>query len=219
MSQNILIVEGEADRGFFEALCHTLQLGVSVKVAPPRLLGGTHNSKQGVFNILGAYLPQLNDGAVSRLAIVVDADAAEHGQGFVRTLHRVEEIVSEYGFAAPTTTISGGCLFPHPDGLNPFGLWIMPNHAGDGILEHWLSECVSQEQIALFHQAQACVDALQTRLFKPLRRAKVDIATWLAWQAKPGEGLYHCIEAGLLDETAQQHQALVSWLRAVFSPT
>lgn len=70
MSQNILIVEGEADRGFFEALCNTLQLGVSVEVAPPRQLGGKHNSKQGVFNILGAYLPQLNDGAVSRLAII-----------------------------------------------------------------------------------------------------------------------------------------------------
>ena len=223
MSQNILIVEGEADRGFFEALCNTLQLGVSVEVAPPKQLGGTHNSKEGVFNLLGTYRRQLNDGTVSRLAIIVDADAAEHGQGFACTLRRVEKIVSEYGFsvpaAAPTAATAGGCLFQHSDGLNPFGLWIMPNHADDGMLEHWLSECVSQEQIALFHHAQACVDALPTRLFKPLRRAKADIATWLAWQEKPGEGLYHCVEAGLLDETAQQYQALVSWLRAVFSPT
>ena len=220
MSQNILIVEGEADRGFFEALCNTLQLGVSVKVAPPKQLGGTHNTKEGVFNILlDTYLQQLNDGTVPRLAIIVDADAAEHGQGFARTLRRVEKIVSEYGFSAPTAATAGGCLFQHSDGLNPFGLWIMPNHADDGMLEHWLSECVSQEQIALFHHAQACVDALPTRLFKPLRRAKADIATWLAWQEKPGEGLYHCVEAGLLDETAQQYQALVSWLRAVFSPT
>lgn len=220
MSQNILIVEGEADRGFFEALCNTLQLGVSVKVAPPKQLGGTHNTKEGVFNILlDTYLQQLNDGTVPRLAIIVDADAAEHGQGFARTLRRVEKIVSEYGFSAPTAATAGGCLFQHSDGLNPFGLWIMPNHADDGMLEHWLSECVSQEQIALFHHAQACVDALPTRLFKPLRRTKADIATWLAWQEKPGEGLYHCVEAGLLDETAQQYQALVSWLRAVFSPT
>lgn len=220
MSQNILIVEGEADRGFFEALCNTLQLGVSVKVAPPKQLGGTHNTKEGVFNILlDTYLQQLNDGTVPRLAIIVDADAAEHGQGFARTLRRVEKIVSEYGFSAPTAATAGGCLFQHSDGLNPFGLWIMPNHADDGMLEHWLCECVSQEQIALFHHAQACVDALPTRLFKHLRRAKADIATWLAWQEKPGEGLYHCVEAGLLDETAQQYQALVSWLRAVFSPT
>ena len=220
MSQNILIVEGEADRGFFEALCNTLQLGVSVKVAPPKQLGGTHNTKEGVFNILlDTYLQQLNDGTVPRLAIIVDADAAEHGQGFARTLRRVEKIVSEYGFSAPTAATAGGCLFRHSDGLSPFGLWIMPNHADDGMLEHWLSECVSQEQIALFHHAQACVDALPTRLFKPLRRTKADIATWLAWQEKPGEGLYHCVEAGLLDETAQQYQALVSWLRAVFSPT
>lgn len=224
MSQNILIVEGEADRGFFEALCNTPQLGVSVEVAPPKRLGGTHNSKQGVFDILlNPYLKQLNDGTVSRLAIIVDADAAEHGQGFACTLRRVEKIVSEYGFsvpaAAPTAATAGGCLFQHSDGLNPFGLWIMPNHADDGMLEDWLSECVSQEQIALFHHAQACVDALPTPLFKPLHQAKANIATWLAWQKKPGQGLYHCVEARLLDETAQQHKALVSWLRAVFSPT
>ena len=218
MSQNILIVEGEADRGFFEALCNTPQLGVSVEVAPPKQLGGTHNTKEGVFNILlDTYLQQLNDGAVSRLAIVVDADAAEHGQGFARTLRRVEKIVSEYGFSTPTAATAGGCLFQHSDGLNPFGLWIMPNHADDGMLEHWLSECVSQEQIALFHHAQACVDALPTRLFKPLRRAKADIATWLAWQEKPGEGLYHCVEAGLLDEEAVLYQRLIAWLQLIFS--
>lgn len=218
MDKNILIVEGEADRGFFEALCNGLELGVNVKVAPPRQLGGIHNSKQGVFNILGNYLLQLNDGTVSRLAIVVDADSAEHGQGFARTQHRVEEIVCQYGFSAPVLSAQGGGLFPHPDGLNAFGLWVMPNHADDGMLEHWLSQCVSPAQTALFRHAQASVAALPTPLFKPLRRAKADMATWLAWQEKPGEGLYHCVEAGLLDKTAPQYQALVCWLRAVFSP-
>jgi hypothetical protein len=221
MSEYILIVEGEADRGFFELLCNKLELGVTVKVQPPKELGISHNTKEGAFKALKACLELMGvaGGGVEKLAIVVDADAAENGTGFARTLRRVEKIVSEYGFSAPTAATAGGCLFQHSDGLNPFGLWIMPNHADDGMLEHWLSECVSQEQIALFHHAQACVDALPTRLFKPLRRAKADIATWLAWQEKPGEGLYHCVEAGLLDETAQQYQALVSWLRAVFSPT
>lgn len=218
MDKNILIVEGEADRGFFEVLCNGLKLGGNVKVAPPKQLGGTHNSKEGVFNILDSHLPQLDDGTLLRLAIVVDADSSSDGKGFADTQHRVEEIVSQYGFSAPVVNAQGGCLFPHPDGLNAFGLWVMPNHADDGMLEHWLSQCVNPAQIALFHHAQASVAAPPTPLFKPLRRAKADIATWLAWQKKPGEGLYHCIEAGLLDKTAPQYLALVCWLRAVFSP-
>ncbi len=112
MGENILIVEGEADRGFFEVLCNGLKLGVNVKVVPPKQLDGTHNTKEGVFNILDSHLPQLNDGTLLRLAIVVDADAAEHGQGFADTQHRVEEIVSQYGFSAPVVNAQGGCLFP-----------------------------------------------------------------------------------------------------------
>ena len=56
MSEYILIVEGEADRGFFELLCNKLELGVTVKVQPPKELGISHNTKEGAFKALAVSL-------------------------------------------------------------------------------------------------------------------------------------------------------------------
>ncbi|WP_150125238.1 DUF3226 domain-containing protein [Aquaspirillum sp. LM1] len=217
--KNLLIVEGTTDASFFKELCKTLGLGVSVIVATPKEIGGAFNSKTDVFKALSDHLEQINDSKIERIAIVVDADAKEHNQGASYTKLCVAEIAKKHGFTLPESDAKNGCLFPHEDGLNPFGLWIMSNHDNEGALEDWLSLCISREQKSLFEYAKTCVDALPEQpLFKPLHQAKANIATWLAWQKKPGQGLYHCIEAGLLDETAQQYQALVSWLRAVFSP-
>ena len=55
----ILLVEGEQDRGFFELICRNLGLNTSVRVAQPKQLGGTHNTKEGVFNLLPILLQQL----------------------------------------------------------------------------------------------------------------------------------------------------------------
>ena len=72
----------------------------SVKVAPPKDLGGTHNSKEGVFNLLGILLPLLliKDG-LTHIAAVVDADyLAQHGLGYQKTIDRITSIVKPFGF-------------------------------------------------------------------------------------------------------------------------
>lgn len=50
--KNILLVEGEADRAFFEALCQRWQLPVQVKVSTPRDAGHTKDTKQAAFAVL-----------------------------------------------------------------------------------------------------------------------------------------------------------------------
>lgn len=218
--KNLLIVEGATDSSFFKELCNILDLGVFVFVATPKEIGGTFNSKTHAFKALDDHLGQLNDSKIERIAIVVDADAEKHNQGVSCTKQCVAEIAKKHGFTPPESDTKNSCLFQHKDGLNPFGLWIMSSNDNEGALEDWLSLCISREQESLFEYAKTCVSALPEQpLFKPLHQAKAEIATWLAWQEKPGHGLYYCVEAGLLDETAQQYQALVSWLRAVFSPT
>lgn len=220
MSKNILIVEGEADRSFFDALCKKTSLGVTVKVAPPKQLGGSHNTKEGVLKLLPTYLRQLSDGdtTIERVAIVVDADSAVNGGGFDKTYQRVSHIVADYGFSVAKPLKTGGLLFPHTDGLNSFGLWVMPNNADEGMLENWISRCVSPSQQALFKHAIGVITSLPTPpLFKPIRRTKAEVATWLAWQERPGESLYTCVESNLLDTNADYYVGLTDWLVAVFS--
>lgn len=56
MSDHILLVEGETDRSFFEGVCKTLGLHANVKVALLKDIGGSHNTREGVFNILPIWL-------------------------------------------------------------------------------------------------------------------------------------------------------------------
>ena len=58
-SKKILLVEGDSDKSFFKKICKNLSLNTMVQVAPPKEVGGTHNSKEGVFQRLEILLKQL----------------------------------------------------------------------------------------------------------------------------------------------------------------
>lgn len=219
MSDHILLVEGESDRAFFEVLCRTLELDTKVQVALPKEHGGRKNTKQGVFITLPTLLDNLSDREDGRLAVVVDADSDEHGGGFTRTVEQFVSKVENYGYQRRATDCvqSTGLLFSHDDGLKDLGLWVMPNNGDEGMLENWLAQCVLPDEQMWLGHARSVINSLPfDRKFKELRRPKAEIATWLAWQEHPGEGLYNALEAGLVDENSPLYKALADWLVRVF---
>ena len=213
--KQILLVEGESDRAFFEQVCKALGLK-TVTVAPPRDLAGTHNTKQGVFNHLPVLLAQLADGGIARLAVVVDADTVANGGGFTNALQRVSDIVALYDFAQAVHP-HGGIVFRNKDGLKDFGLWVMPNNLGEGMLEDWVKQCIVPAESVLFTRAETSVAALPLPLkFKGHHRCKAEVATWLAWQKRPGHGMYQAVEDGLLDTNSAHFQRFVAWMKHVY---
>lgn len=46
--------------------------------------------------------------------------------------------------------------------------------------------------------------------------SKAEVATWLAWQKKPGQGLYAACDDNLLNTQAQLYVELLAWLNLVF---
>lgn len=216
--KNILLVEGEADRAFFEELCERFNLTVNVRVTTPRDAGHAKDTKQAALSVLTTpYLSQLADGQIERLAIAMDADRVADGGGFERTLTQLSQRLNPAGYALRTDAESGGLLFAHNDGLNDIGAWIMPNNADEGALEHWIQTNLHPDESALMQHAKASIDHIPGGpKFKPLRRSKAEVATWLAWQADPDHGLWQAVKPGLLDESAPQFQALKAWLMQVF---
>jgi len=89
MTDHILLVESESDRSFFKEVCKTLGLHSNVKVAPPKDVGGSYNTKEGVFNHLPVLLNQLGDASITRLAVVVDDDSEDNGGGYNLAIDRV----------------------------------------------------------------------------------------------------------------------------------
>lgn len=214
--ENLLLVEGISDQSFFEEFCPKNILTVT-DVSPPKAVGGTYNSKQGVLNNLNIHLKQLGDGKLKRLALVVDADMSSNGEGFDKTLkeikNKIESLDNNYSCKHLE---SGGFIFEHSDGLPDVGLWIMPDNKSDGSLESWIIKNILSSSEVLFSTAEKAVEALASPLFTATKRKKADLATWLAWQKKPGEGLYYTIEGSLLDSDAPLYKGLRCWVEKLF---
>ncbi len=228
----LLLVEGSNDKRFFEEFCKKCNLDTEVLVAPPRELtaGDAYDSKQGCIKHLPLQFKRLRNGAITRLGLVLDADQISDGGGFAKTIEQIAATIQvaatidpKLGFAAhPTSLSNGGLIFPNNNGLADFGVWIMPNNASEGILEDWISQTILKEGKAhtLLTHAESTVAALPNILgitpFTPSQRKKAEIATWLAWQEKPGMGLSYTIKAELLDQTTLQYIGLEEWLKHVF---
>jgi hypothetical protein len=216
MADHILLVEGESDRSFLEEICKTLGLDANVKVALPRDSGRFHNGKEGVFNILPIWLNQLDDGQITRLAVVVDADSEDNDGGYQRVIDRVTKIVEPYGFTLASNPV-GGVLFQNDDGLADFGLWVMPNNSDEGMLEDWMKSCVHPDEHELFAHAETVVATLPQTKFKPIHISKAEVATWMAWQKQPGHGIYRAVEDQLIDMNSALFKELCVWLTHVYS--
>lgn len=217
MSRQVLLVEGESDRGFLEEVCKALDLHTKVEVSPPKRVGGSHNTREGVFNHLkNVMLKQLDDATITRLAIVVDADSDVNGCGYSRTIQRVTRIVEPHGFTLKSDSLDG-VIFKHNDGLADFGLWVMPNNLGEGMLEDFIKTCVKSEEHGLLAHATTVVGTLpQPPKFKQIHTSKAEVATWMAWQEKPGHGLYHAVEKELIDMNSALFRELCDWLTYIY---
>jgi len=219
-TKNILLVEGEADRGFFEVLCRILGIAADVRVAIPKDTdSGAHNTKQGVLSHLtAALLPQLQDGQLDRIGVVVDADRVAHGSGYPVTLQRFADALAQAGYQLKPAAASG-LIFSHQDGLANLGLWIMPNNADEGMLEDWIKACVHPAEAGLYQHGEASIDSIPGGpKFQPWHRTKAEVATWLAWQKKPEHGLYNAVQPDLLNTDEPLFKELQAWLVDVFAP-
>ena len=93
----------------------------------------------------------------------------------------------------------------------------MPDNRGDGTLEDWVRRSLHEGEQPLFDHACAVVNALpQPHRFRPTQRAKAEMATWLAWQSRPGFGIDQVITSGLLDPDGPDGRPLRDWLLTVF---
>ncbi len=217
-NKNILLVEGDADRELFEALCKAWQIPVGqVKVCTPRDAGHTKDSKQAVLAVLPVFLAQLADGQIEKLALVIDADSPPDG-GVAVTLSQLQPRLTEQGYQRVADEVAPGQLFTHADGLPDVGVWIMPNNTDSGMVEDWLKACMHPNESDLMRHVQQAIASLPGGpKFKPLHQSKAEIATWLAWQAKPGHGLYNAVQPGLLDDKAPLLVALRDWLARMYA--
>jgi hypothetical protein len=188
----ILLVEGRCDVEFLKALLPQLLPKPNIPVLTPTECGGYEDNIDAVFRTLPQLLMDINEERLQRLGIIVDADYTNRNGGFAARWKTFTGILqkAEYIINSPPDQAYTGSIFQHDCGLPPVGLWIMPNHKGDGMLEDFIKQAIGPGQPQkLLERARGCVDQLpkDLKLFSEFHQTKADVYTWLAWQEQPGQ--------------------------------
>lgn len=228
MSKNILLVEGRYDKEFIQYFCdHKIGANkIKVEVQTPTDFGSRNDGWRGLLDNISTPLKRLDSGSIERIGIIVDADFKGANTGGVQA--RYEAIVSAIqsaiekdiprisGYNFPKApNLNQGEVFQHNNGLTGIGLWIMPNHRNEGMIEHFLESLISSDpqQQFLINYATATVSNLTHKLFSNNHSKKAEVNTWLAWQEKPAQ-TYNLLENGVFDSS--KTQAFENWLKKVF---
>lgn len=192
VAQGILLVEGASDVDFFRALLARLDLGMAVKISPPRDYG-FGNTVTVVPELIPVLVKQLDTNVISRFAIVVDADH-DSGGGFEPRWNQLTAISRDHGYrcpARPPAEPNRGSIFLHDDGLPA---------VGRALLEH----------------AESAIRGLPHTLFSGRQLCKAVTYSWLSYQARPAIGLSAPIRAELVDHAREPLRGLCEWLIRVF---
>jgi hypothetical protein len=106
----------------------------------------------------------------------------------------------------------------HEDELPKVGLWLLPDHHRNGMLEDLVlsSAARSDEQSVLLEHAESTIRGLPHTLFSSHQRSKAVTYSWLSYQARPAIGLSAPVRAGLVDSAQEPLRGLCDWLVRVF---
>ena len=218
MEPYVLLVEGNDDQDFFKAYCELIGKD-NVKVIPPKTLD--ISSGDGWSNLvknLPLLLDKIKAGDVEKFGIVLDADHPPNNKGgFSIRFQLVTEKLAEFGYIIPKKpSHKTGDIFIHSDGLPSIGLWIMPDHQSNGMLEDFVADLVlDATQISLLNHAEQSIKKLPITLFdKTLHLTKSKVYTWRAWQKRPGIPLSKALQDGILDRS--KSVSFEDWLKIVF---
>lgn len=223
-----LLVEGRDDQYVIQNLLvrHKISSVIPdrIKSAPTAPNTISIDQQGGFENLRKNLLIQLKNKALQRVGIIVDADDPTDPSVNIRNrwesikgiLNRFDNVVLPDD-PNPDGTIGN---LEREDGTTlVVGIWIMPNNQLPGTLEDFIKFLVPPDRTSLWDRAEHSVNDIppDERLFRPIDQQKAYLATWLAWQKRPGIPLGAAINQRYLDAKAPQAHKLIDWIRRLFA--
>lgn len=166
-SRSVLLVEGNDEKGFFEALAKWmhLQIGIDIDL---RLVNGKDNYKDR----FQAFLNDPGFHSVKSYGIIRDADnSAENA------FKSVQNMLNDFGQPCPAKHAAFAC---NPDNKLKVGIFVMPGNASKGMLEDLCLQSVQDHPIMPF-VAEYITNVKQKMQSKaPKNESKAKVQTFLA---------------------------------------
>lgn len=200
-----LLLEGPDDRHVVHNLLFNHGLNDAFDLKP----------KDGVDALLDTFSDELEATDIESLGVVLDADtelSARWG--------RLSAALVRAGYTTVPVEPEAAGTIVREEGLVPVGIWVMPNNAGVGAIEDFVSSLIDGED-RLWPKARTDVAAIpaEHRLFKESFLSKACIHTWLAWQEEPGTRLGQVFRKKYLDPLHPNASAFVTWLQRLLAVT
>ncbi len=169
----------------------------------------------GIDKIAEAVKTALQDEDVTNIGVVVDAND-------VGVESRIDRISAAIRSAYPDTQFNielseAGWVAELKPGLT-FGLWVMPDNASPGYLEHFLVRLIVEDspELALATGFLAQTKATDNPQFTEVKDQKALLALYLAIQSQPGMNPQTAISKGLLDHQKPLAQNFLTWFTSTF---
>ncbi len=150
---------------------------------------------------------------LTNIGLVLDADA----KGFEARWSEIRSLLEPH-FHFNTLAKADGQKGPKvviEDGMPTVGIWIMPDNASPGYLEHFLAGLVPEGN-DVWQYAKDTVAAMPGKPFRPSQEPKALLHTWLAWQKEPGMPFGLAIQTGYFDHKAATVQPFLDWFSHTF---
>jgi len=144
---SILLVEGQADVDFFEALLRKLKMLDQVDIRPPKNFGLKTNTVSHFPQLIDLLMKRMNTNQIHHLGVVADADYVSGG-GFKQRWKHLTSSFAKYDYRIPLNPPKLpylGSIFHHSV-LPSVGLWLMPNHENNGMLEDLIFETINKTE-------------------------------------------------------------------------
>jgi hypothetical protein len=220
-NRNVLLVEGASDQKFFKQLLSGLSDIPEIEPKIPRDVDAQiyRNGLQPLYRQLELQLGLLIRGQINKLGVIVDADhSAQNNNGFENRRNQLVELLQKHDFIITTTPaeMNQGECFKHPSGAE-IGVWIMPNHQSDGMIEDlFLDSVITEQQLLLDHATTVINNLNEHKIFATHHDSKAKLSTWLAWQKEPGISPSYAYYKGLFKKDNSGFVSITDWLKRVF---
>lgn len=205
LAKKVLMVEGKDDEHVVKHICGSRGLGRIDQVA----------DYGGIEPLIDGIEVRLKESDISVVGLIVDADA-----DVAARWASIRERLVRAGYpTVPIVPPGEGLVLEAPEAtlLPKVGVWIMPDNQVSGVLEDFLCFLVPQED-QLFQYVSSKLDALDPglRRFALVKKPKVLVHSWLAYQEEPGRPLGQAVSARYLDPGLPAADMFARWLERVF---
>lgn len=200
-----LLVEGNDDLHVVLAICQKFDVIESFGIT----------DYKGIDKLLGQ-IPVRIKNRDTHLGVLVDADIDLKARW-----QQLKGILTPLGYEMPDEPDASGSIVKSDKEKTIIGIWIMPNNQMPGMLEDFADLLIPAGDEIRSYAIKAIAEIQENSVakFKPIRRSKALIHTWLAWQEDPGTPMGLAIKKSYLNHNHELCVLFVAWLNRLFNPS